>query len=309
MSQRIETHDGLLRFYRTQSEITDPGPHVGAYDGLPEGIPALCRTIQQNVIHMWWIGEQTYGFTKEALESDGRDIIDEISLRTVADMLGRILRMDPRPLTETRDPLKRLVGNCRDYSVFLVSILRRRGIPARARTGAARYFFPDGSRLEDHWICEFWNEADGRWHQTDAQIDDVMRVAMGLALDPADLPAGQFLTGWECYSELASGRVKPEGIGFPPDFCGMGYVLSKMLADLASVTGSEILPWAGWGIGGPGGGTQSGDRELTERMVELLKGIDESTVLQEARDLMATHERLKRPEGYTAGQFQREWLG
>ena len=309
MSQRIETRGDLLGFYRTQTGVTDPGPHAGAYDGLPEGIPELCRAIQQSLIHMWWIGEQTYGFTKEALESDGRNILDEISLRSVADMLDWILRMDPRPLSEPRDARKRLVSNCRDYTVFLVSILRHRGIPARARTGTARYFFPDGSRLEDHWICEFWNEARGRWQQTDAQIDDVMRKAMKLAHDPTDLPAGQFLTGWQCYDELASGRVEPQAIGFPPDYCGMRYVLNKMQADLASVTGTEVLPWAGWGIGGPNGGTRSGDRELIERMVELLQGIDGPAVLQEACDVMATHECLKRPDGYSAGKFQREWLG
>ena len=309
MNQRIETRDDLLGFYRTQTEVTDPGPHARAYDGLPEGIPGLCRAIQQNVIHMWWIGEQTHGFTRETLEREGRKILDEISLRTVADMLDWILRMDSRPLNEPRNARKRLVGNCRDYTVFLVSMLRHRGIPARARTGTARYFFPGESRLEDHWICEFWDEAKGRWQQADAQIDGVMRTAMKLAYDPTDLPAGQFLTGWECYDELASGRIEARDIGFPPDHCGMGYVLNKMLADLASVTGQEVLPWAGWGIGGPDGGAQPGDRELIERMVELLQGVDEPAALQEACDVMATNERLTRPGGYSAGRFRREWLG
>jgi len=92
MSQRIETRDDLLGFYRTQTEVTDPGPHAGAYAGLPEGIPELCRAIQRNVIHMWWIGEQTYGFTREELEGEGRKILDEISLRSVGDMLDWILR-------------------------------------------------------------------------------------------------------------------------------------------------------------------------------------------------------------------------
>jgi len=309
MSERIETYDDLLRFYQTQTEITDPGPHAEAYEGLPDGIAELCRAIQQNVIHMWWIGEQTYGFTKEELESEGRDLIDEIGLRSTSDMLAWMMRMDPRPLGEPRDARRRLVGNCRDYTVLLVSILRHRGIPARARTGTARYFYPDGSRLEDHWICEFWNGPEGRWQQTDAQIDDVMRRAMKLTHDPTDLPAEQFLTGWQCYDELASGRIKPEGIGIPPDFCGMGYVRNKMLADLAALTGSEVLPWAGWGIGGPDGGTRPGDRELVERMVDLMKRIDEPAVLQEAREIMAAHERLARPVGYSAGKFRREWLG
>ena len=44
-------------------------------------------------------------------------------------------------------------------------------------------------------------------------------------------------------------------------------------------------------------------------MAELLKGIDQPAVLQEARELMASHERLKRPDGYDPGPFQEEWLG
>jgi len=307
MSHRIETHDELLSFYRQQTEFSDPGPHTQAFDGLPEDIPALCRVLQGNVVHMWWIGEQTYGFTKADLKTDGRDIVDEISLRTTADMLGRIFEMDPRPLTEPREPRQRLVGNCRDYTLLLVSILRHRGVPARARTGTARYFFSDG-RLEDHWICEFWNEKAGRWQQADAQIDDVMLKTMKPTFDVTDIPEGQFLTGWQCHDELASGRVKPEGIGFPPDYCGMGYVLNKMQSDLACMTGLEVLPWGGWGIGGPDGGTLPGDGDLTQRMFDLLKRIDEPAILQEARDLMSTHDRFMCPDGYSAGKFQEEWL-
>ena len=116
------------------------------------------------------------------------------------------------------------------------------------------------------------------------------------------------MTGRECYEELASGRVKPEAIGFPPDFCGMGYVLNKMLADLVAVTGEELLPWAGWGIGGPDGGTLSGDGEIAKQVVELLREIDRPSVLQEARELVASHPRLKRPDGYDPGPFRKEWL-
>lgn len=308
MTTRIETHDNLLDFYRQQTETSDPGPHASAYEGLPREIPALCAVLHGLMLHMWWIGKQTYGFTKEDLADAGRDIIAEISLRTTADMLGRIFESDPRPLSEARDARQRLVGNCRDYALLLVSILRHQGIPARARTGTARYFFPDGSRLEDHWICESWNEADGRWQQTDPQIDDVMRKAMNLTLDPADLPEGQFLTGWRCYEELTSGRVEAKAIGFPPEFCGMGYVLNKMLADLVSLTGREVHAWAGWGIGGPDGGTLPGDRELALRIADLLKAIDEPAALQEARELVASHERVRRPDGYDPGPFRMEWL-
>ena len=309
MSDRIETHDDLLNLYRVQTEVSDPGVHASAYDGLPEDVSGLCASLQGLLVHMWWIGEQTYGFTREDVAAAGRDILAEIGLRAAADMLGMILEADPRPLQTARAPRDRLVGNCRDFSLLLVSILRHRGIPARARTGTARYFFPDESRLEDHWICEWWNDSVGRWQQTDAQLDDVMKASMKLPFDATDLPPNQFLTGWQCYEEVREGRVAREAIGYDAEFCGLTYARHKMLVDLVSLTGEELLPWAGWGLGALPEQILPGDDELTDRVIGLLKGIDRPEVLQQARELIATHPRLMKPEGYDPGPFQQEWLG
>ena len=72
MTTRIETHEDLLKFYRAQTETSDPGPYGSAFEGLPQEIPALCRLLQNNMIHMWWIGKQAYGFTRQDLAGDGR---------------------------------------------------------------------------------------------------------------------------------------------------------------------------------------------------------------------------------------------
>ena len=286
--------------------MSNPGAYASAYEALPEDVAGLCAALHGLLVHMWWISEQNYGFTRADVAGDGRDILAEIGLQTAEDMLGWILESDGRPLSEPREPRKRLVKNCRDFTLLLVSILRHRGIPARARTGTGRYFFPDGSRLEDHWICEFWNEAESRWQQTDPQLDRLMRDAMKLPFDPVDLPENQFLTGWQCYDELTSGRVEAEAIGYPPH--GMGYVLNKMIEDLAAVTGREVLPWEGWGIGNLDGCTVPGDEELARRMSELLRTVNEPDGLQQARDLIASHPRVKRPDGYDPGPFLEEWL-
>jgi len=96
---------------------------------------------------------------------------DEVQLRSIAQKLKRISELDPRPLAEVRSPDKRLVGNCRDFSVMLTAILRHQGIPARARCGFARYFIPN--HYEDHWVCEYWNAARKRWVLVDAQLDEL----------------------------------------------------------------------------------------------------------------------------------------
>ena len=308
MAKRIETHDDLLDFYRAQTEVSDPASQAFAYETLPGEVAALCAVLQGLLIHMWWIGEKTYGFTRQDLEEDGRDVLDEIGLRTAEQMIDKILAMDARPLAEPREARRRLVGNCRDYTLLLVSILRHRGVPARARTGAGRYFYPDGSRLEDHWICEWWNAADERWQQTDAQLDDVMKQAMALPFDATDLPSDQFLTGWQCHDEVAEGRIEPKRIGYGEDFAGLAYTRHKMLVDLVSLTGEELLPWAGWGIGSFPERAEPGDDELADRIFRLLRSIDEPSVLQEARELIPSHPRLRRLEGYDPGPFRQEWL-
>ena len=171
MTDNYPIDQAVLDFYARQTRITSPGSFSHLYEGLPREIPELCQVLQNILIHMWWIRQDTYGFTLHELREAGRDVIAEISLSTAENRLSEIQRLEPTPLTSLRRPASRSVGNCRDFSVMLVSILRHRGIPARARTGTTRYFYPDGGKLEDHWICEFWNDKECRWQQADAQID------------------------------------------------------------------------------------------------------------------------------------------
>jgi transglutaminase-like putative cysteine protease len=43
---------------------------------------------------------------------------------------------------------------------LFVALIRRKGVPARARCGFADYFEP-GKHL-DHWVGEYWNSDEGR---------------------------------------------------------------------------------------------------------------------------------------------------
>ena len=74
------------------------------------------------MIHVFWA--ERYG----AHLSEQRQ--DEVNIRAVEQKLARIIELDPRPLATRREPEKRLVGNCRDFSVMLTTLLRYQGIPA-----------------------------------------------------------------------------------------------------------------------------------------------------------------------------------
>ncbi|MBU1049646.1 transglutaminase-like domain-containing protein [Candidatus Bipolaricaulota bacterium] len=309
MTAVTSTHDDVLNSFRVHTTYSEPAPYAAAFDGLTTDVGKICAVVQGLLLHMWWIGENTYGFTRQNLINEGRDIAAEISLRTVEARLELILATNSCCLSTPRNVRARVVSNCRDYALMLTSILRHQGVAARVRTGAARYLIPGRRRLEDHWICEFWNERDGRWQQVDAQIDGVIMKSLGLPFDPTDIPAGEFLASWQCHEEVVRQRVSPREIGFQPEPCGIAYTRYKMLQDLACLTGQEVVPWDGWGIGGPDGGNHPEDAELTSVMAALLEDIDRPEILQKARGLMATHDRLKRPEGHNPGSFQLEWLG
>ncbi len=170
------------QYYASQSLITDPGKYRDLYAALPDDIPSLCKVVQGLLLHLHWA--QAYGV----------DLTDErkteVRMRKAARQLARILELTDLPLTAGRTAEKKLVGTCRDYAAVLTSFLRHKGIPARMRVGFATYFTP--GRYEDHYLCQYWNDARNRWITVDAQLDDFQRQALKIQFDPCDLPEGLF---------------------------------------------------------------------------------------------------------------------
>lgn len=142
-----------LDYYATQGPITDPRQHASAMENLPTDVPALCEIVQGLLVHPYWA--PVYGWTI------GKEREADLQLRLISLILSRILELDGRPLTETRSPEARFVGNCRDYTVLLVAMLRHQGVPARARCGFGAYFLR--GRFEDHWVAEYWSTTEGCW--------------------------------------------------------------------------------------------------------------------------------------------------
>jgi hypothetical protein len=205
---------------------------------LPTEISELVQVVQGLLLHIFWA--ERYG---EAL-SEARK--REVQLRPVAAKLARIHELDDRPLGEPRPLEKRLVGNCRDFSVTLCAMLRHQGVPARARCGFATYFVPD--HYEDHWICEYWQADERCWVMVDAQLDAFQREALGIAFDPLEVPPGQFVTGGEAWLMCRAGEADPDMFGIF-DMHGIWFVRADLIRDFLSLNKVEILPWdGGWGF-------------------------------------------------------------
>lgn len=226
-----------LEFFVEPGLMTSPGKYQEQLGNLPADVESLCQIVQGLMIHIFWA--EQYGVqlaeTRQA----------EVQLRPVAHKLERIIELDPHPLAETRQPDKRLVGNCRDFSLMLTAILRFKGIPARARCGFGRYFLPN--HYEDHWVCEYWNTEQKRWVLVDAQLDELQCRKLSIQFNPSDVPRDQFLFGGKAWQLCRAGQADPETFGIS-DMHGLWFVRGNLVRDLASLNKVELLPWDSWGI-------------------------------------------------------------
>jgi len=275
----------LLSYYAQPGPMTDPQTYAAWLNDLPADIPSLVKVVQGVMVHIFWA--ERYGLTL----SDERK--DEVNLRFIPKMLARLAALDGRPLTAPRELERKLVGNCRDHSTLLCSILRHQGTPARARCGFGAYFMPD--HYEDHWVCEYWHAAQQRWMLVDAQLDDLQREALGIRFDTLDVPRDQFITGGRGWQMIRAGEADPDHFGIF-EWHGQWFVQDNMVRDFLSLNKIELLPWDGWGLmAGPGDAVPAADLTLLDRIAALTLAGD--AAFDDIRALYAGDPRLHtRPE-------------
>jgi hypothetical protein len=232
-----------LDFFASPAWVTDPVPHARLFADLRGDLPGLVRAVQGLVVHVFH--GDLYGLRIPPERQA------EVQIRPVAHKIARILELDPRPLSEARPPERRLVGNCRDFSVLLVAMLRARGVPARARCGFGTYFIPH--HYEDHWVAEVWDAGEQRWRLVDAQMDPLQVERFRLDFDPLDVPRHRFISGGLGWQLCRSGQADPQAFGIA-DMAGLWFVRGDFVRDVAALNKIELLPWDGWGYIDPDGG-------------------------------------------------------
>ncbi|MGC6174753.1 excinuclease ABC subunit UvrA [Lacrimispora sp. 38-1] len=221
-----------------QSIITDPGSLKHYYEVLPKEASQLLATVRGLIIHGDLGG--LYGITF------GRNQAKEELLRTVPQMLEKLLEIDPGPLSCIRPPKRRLVGMCRDYALLFVSFLRHKGYPARVRSGFAGYFQSE-MPYEDHWLAEYYYAEEQRWVRVDVQLDEIQRKYYGIPFDVQDMPSDAgYILGGEAWLQCRSGVKHPEEFGYNKNWKGWHSVKGNLLHDFNSLLGMELLPWDLW---------------------------------------------------------------
>ena len=229
--------NSTLAYFAEQGRMSDPGTYISLYENLPTSVADLVKLVQGVTIHVFWT--ERYGFKAPP------ERMNELQLRSMSRRLERTLELDPRPLIEPRTIDKKLLGNCRDHSLLLASLLRHQGIPARARCGFGAYFMPD--HFEDHWVTEYWNAEQSRWVMVDAQLDELQRDILKINFDVLDVPRDQFIVGGKAWQMCRSGEQDPEKFGIF-EMHGLGFVRGNLVRDVASLNKMELLPWDCWGV-------------------------------------------------------------
>ena len=288
-------------FYSRQSDITDPGRRAHLYADLPFDAPRLARAAQGLITHA------NMGRAPGAIT--GVEERRERGVRRVESLLGRMQELDCRPLAESRSGERRVAGCSRDYAVLLASMLRHRGIPARARCGFARYLGPEMHYAR--WVCEYWREREQRWVMVDAEmLDEAERERHPIRFDPCDVPHTQFLTAGRAWQMCRIWRADPRRFGLHRGECGLAYVASQLVRDLACLNKVEMLASDTWEL------AHSAFDYLWDRDLRLLDRVARVTLsgneaFPELRALYDLEPRLRVPaviNTYINDTLQAEYL-
>ncbi|HEX6339574.1 transglutaminase domain-containing protein [Umezawaea sp.] len=262
--------------------MTSAGAHAGLLARLPHDVAGLAAVGHGLLIH-----EHLAPSYDVVLSEEDRATVH---LRRVEDLLGRITERDGRPLTESREPKDRVPGNCRHFTVLLVTALRALDVPARARCGFGGYF--GGGTFEDHWVAEHWN--GDRWVLVDGQVDDVQRALFPIDFDVTDVPRDRFLVAGEAWRRCRAGEADPALFGLSVlGESGLWWIAANLVRDATALLGVEVLPWDTWGA------MPEPEDEIGEDALALFDRLAELTLDPDARAAelraLCRDERLRLP--------------
>ena len=231
MSTLARTSPADIRaFYTAPGRMTALPANLEA---TPTDVADVFALVQGVVMHPFWA--EAYGQTLTPERQA------QTHARSAEEMLALVRSLDSAPITVARPPEREFTGNCRHHSVLASALLRRAGVPARARCGFGCYFGPDPA---DHWVVEYWDGA--AWKLGDAQLDAVQMAVLKPGFDPLDVPRDAFLVGGEAWRRCRAGEADPMKFGIL-DMHGLWFVAGNLVRDIASLAGMEMLPWDSWG--------------------------------------------------------------
>jgi hypothetical protein len=241
-----------IEFYSAHGPSTNPGSLRAMLGELPDSLFQLVAIVQNSTILPFFASQQGIKVTKENADED--------TLHTVLDMLKALQRKKQKPIVYTRKPEEKLRSESRNIAVLLCSLLREKGIPARARPGFVSYMVM--GKYTDHWICEYWNKSEDRWVQVDASLDSAQRIRLGADFSPLDIPFGKVVFPGAAWLLCAQRKLDQDIFGnhqmgtvYYNDtiikLSGYWYIKDHIIRDLLALNKLELTSWEGNDLMGP----------------------------------------------------------
>lgn len=270
----------VLAFYAEPGRFTD----LDDTELPPGDIGAVVEFVQGLLVYDV-VAEPFYGVELTTQQADA------IHERDSARLLEAIRAVDARHLCEARPPGDRVGARCHAFSRLTVAVLRAAGVPARARCGFGSYFRPGW--LEDHWVAEYWNDAEGCWTMVDAQLDSTWRTMIGFDGDPLAITPTEFVTAGHAWQATRQGSLDAGRCGLSAIHeHGAHWIANNLRMDLASLNKVEMLPWDAWGAGWePGEQPTPAVLELFDRVAALT--VDPDARFAGLRDLYQADDSLR----------------
>jgi excinuclease ABC subunit A len=267
-------------YYTSHSSFTDPGEYADLYRDLPDDLPDLIAVLQGVLIH-----KLVVDFYQVQLSPVQRA---EQRLRSMQQRLQRLVELNYTSLLQPLPPQERQVGVCRDFAVFLVSLLRHKGIPARMRVGFAAYLDPSGTYRYDHWITEYLDTAHEQWRLVDPQIDDIQRQHLKITANTLNLRGGKdFYLAGQAWQLCRQGKDRSLLFRFNGHWKGMPCIRGNLMHDFRALNKVELTPFDVWD-------------SLSTRAETQLSIEDKATLDQVAELTLAPDERLAEIEALHA---------
>lgn len=230
----------ILDFYKQTSCFTDLGYYTEFAKNLPNDIEELCALQRMQIIHPVILQDTSNANEDAWIWGDIKNIpptrliYEEDYFPTAQSMIAELLRKNPN-YNKEREARDKIHITCRGQAILLASILKAKGIPARARSGFAGYIWNDGTYW-DHWITEYFDTIEKCWKLVDAD-----EHCPGKNLD--DVPFEKFLFGAEAWLGLRNGKHKEESIVYAsePVTTGLKAAIRGLFYDFHALMNNEII--------------------------------------------------------------------
>jgi hypothetical protein len=277
------THEELLAFYTAPGPFTDLAAFADQVDALPAEPAAMARLVQGLLIHEGLTGAYGVSLPEERAA--------EKQIHGVSALLRRAISLDGAAIIVPREPERRVACVCRHFATLFVALMRRKGVPARARCGFANYFAA-GKHL-DHWVGEYWSAVEDRWVLVDAQIDARQRQLFDLDIDTLDVPRDRFLVAGDAWRACREG-ADPMSFGVGgTEMWGLVEVYGDLFQDLAALQNIELLPWGWYGLATDERGME--ETALIDSLAAISSRADAGAMV-ELRKRLAEDARLRPPQ-------------